>query len=336
MALRALVLVAITTVAAVVLVASAGAGRTAVAANAKTFTDPEGDADDGLAPDFTSVAVSNDDEGTLTFQVTVPNRSSWADDDFVGVYLNTDGKTSTGCSNTHGGDYTLAFLGKAATLTNYFVLLHCKGKDYDTSTLQGSFKASLDLAAHTLTFSVNRRDIGSPKRISMFLISTSQDAKYLDIAPDSGDWSYDVIAPPAPTYRDGFAEPGQEKPHAAPVPAKARTVQVLVRWEDPADTFDLTGVELIDASGRATPARIARVRRPDKLCSLAGCRTRRGTLLIVDVVPKAKATAGFDPFGQAAARRIRFTVRSKHVTHQTHVRTEVVAKKSAERKRLFA
>lgn len=309
---------------ALVLAAAAGG------VNSKTFTDPSGDSE--LAPDITSVEVSNDDEGTLTFRVTVPNRDTWAPDDFVGVYLNTDGNASTGCVNTHGGDYTLTFLGKAATLTNYFVLLHCKGGDFDTNTLQASFKGALDRAGHALSFSVNRRDIGSPNRLSMFLISTSQDAAYLDVAPDTGDWAYDVIAPPAPTYRDAFAKPGQAKPHAATIAPNARTVQVLVRWESPADTFDVTGVQLVDAKGAITPARIARIRRPDKLCSLTGCHTRKGTSLIVDVVPTK--TAGLSPSSTLAARRIRFSVRSKHVTKQTHVRTEVVAKKSSERKRL--
>jgi len=304
--------------AVVALVFTAAAGGV----NSKGFTDPSGDSE--LAPDITSVAVSNDDEGTLTFRVTVPNRDTWAPDDFLGVYLNTDGNISTGCANTHGGDYTLAFLGKAATLANYFVLMHCKGGHFDTRTLQASFKGTLDLAGHALTFSVNRRDIGSPKRLSLFLISTSQDAKYLDVAPDTGDWAYDVIAPPAPTYQDSFAKSGQAKPHAATLAPDARTVQVILRWESPADRFDLTGVQLADANGDLVRARIARIRRPDKLCSLSGCQTRKGTSLLVDVVPTKtnSVTAG------TAARRIRFSVSSTHVSEHTHVRTEVVAKSS--------
>jgi hypothetical protein len=309
-------------VAALVLTAAAGA------VNSKGFTDPPGDSE--LAPDITSVAVSNDDEGTLTFRVTVPTRDTWAPDDFLGVYLNTDGNTSTGCANTHGGDYTLAFLGQAATLTNYFVLLHCKGGDFDTSTLQASFKGTLDLAGHALTFSVNRRDIGSPKRLSVFLISTSQDAKYLDVAPDTGDWAYDVVAPPAPTYQDSFAKSGQAKPHAAAIAPDARTVQVIVRWESPADTFDVTGVQLVDAKGAVMRARIGRIRRPDKLCSLSGCQTRKGTSLVVDVVPTKTQSVS----AGTAARRIRFSVSSKHVSKHARVRTEVVAKTSSHHKRL--
>jgi hypothetical protein len=310
--------------AVVALVLTAAAGGV----NSQGFTDPPGDSE--LAPDITSVAVSNDDEGTLTVRVTVPNRGTWAPDDFLGVYLNTDGNASTGCVNTHGGDYTLAFLGKAATLTNYFFLLHCRGSAFDTSTLQASFKGTLDLAGHALTFSVNRRDIGSPKQLSMFLISTSQKAKYLDVAPDSGDWPYDVIAPPAPTYQDSFAKPGQAKLHAATIAPSARAVQVLVRWENPADTFNVTGVQLVDAKGAVTPARIARIRRPDKLCSLSGCHTRKGTSLLVDVVPTKTQSVS----AGTAARRIRFSVSSTNVSQQTHVRTEVVAKKSSSGKRL--
>jgi hypothetical protein len=163
----------------------------------------------------------------------------------------------------------------------------------------------------------------------MFLITTSDNAKYLDVAPDTGDWAYDVLAPPAPTYQDSFAKAGQAKAHAATLAPGARSVQVLVRWQSPADSFDVSGVQLVDANGGVTPARIARIRRPDKLCSLTGCHTRKGTLLLVDVVPTKTGSVS----AAADARRIRFSVSGTRVSERTHVRTEVVAKKSG-RKRL--
>lgn len=327
-----------TVAAAAALVASAGGGPLSRHSNATTFTDPSGDAAGGAAPDMTTVAVANDDEGTLTFRVVVPNRSSWAPEDFVGIFMDTDGNPGTGCPS--GSDYTIVFLGRAATTENFFVLLHCTNGVYDTGTLQGSFIGSLDLAGTALSFSVNRRDIGSPERITFSLVASGQGGNEPnDYAPDIGlgDWTYDVLAPSLPTYRDIFGKTGAAKGHSAPIPQKARAVQVLVRWQNPVDTFDVSGVQVIDGNRTVSPARIARVRRPDKLCSFSGCQTRRGTSLLVDVAglpPAPRTTSGLDSTGlegEAERRRIRFTVRGKKVTGRTQVRTEVVAKTRSKR-----
>jgi hypothetical protein len=57
-------------------------------AGSASFTDPTGDA--GVAPDITSVTVSNDDQGLITFRITVPNRSTLGPDDAIAVPLGTD------------------------------------------------------------------------------------------------------------------------------------------------------------------------------------------------------------------------------------------------------
>jgi len=61
---------------------------TRAAAGSSSFADPTGDA--GVAPDIASVTVSNDDQGLITFRITVPNRSSLGPDDAVAVPLGTD------------------------------------------------------------------------------------------------------------------------------------------------------------------------------------------------------------------------------------------------------
>jgi hypothetical protein len=61
---------------------------TRASAGSSSFSDPTGDA--GVAPDITSVTVSNDDQGLITFRITVPNRSSLGPDDAVAVPLGTD------------------------------------------------------------------------------------------------------------------------------------------------------------------------------------------------------------------------------------------------------
>ena len=89
---------------AAVLVAACIAGTAGAASrsNSQTFTDPIGDS--GNAPDVTTVTVSNDDTGLITFRVVVPNRAQLADPDGVFVLLNTDGSLSNGMS---GFDYVV-------------------------------------------------------------------------------------------------------------------------------------------------------------------------------------------------------------------------------------
>ena len=87
---------ALAVVAAIALGASA-----AVASNAQTFTDSTGE--DPAAPDITSVAVSNDDTGLVTFQVNVANRPALTPDMLFLVFV--DSIPGEGDSESFGADY---------------------------------------------------------------------------------------------------------------------------------------------------------------------------------------------------------------------------------------
>src|ERR671936_2499286 len=58
------------------------------AAGSESFTDPTGDS--GVAPDITSVTVANDDDGLLTFRVTIANRTALSADELIAVLIATD------------------------------------------------------------------------------------------------------------------------------------------------------------------------------------------------------------------------------------------------------
>ena len=62
--------------------------------NSQTFTDSTGE--DPNAPDITTIDVSNDDAGLITFKINISNRPTLTDDMVVLVYLDTDRKASTG------------------------------------------------------------------------------------------------------------------------------------------------------------------------------------------------------------------------------------------------
>ena len=63
-------------------------------ANSTSFVDSTGDS--GSAADISSTAVSNDDQGVVTFAIGIANRPQLLPTDFVQVFANTDGGWSTG------------------------------------------------------------------------------------------------------------------------------------------------------------------------------------------------------------------------------------------------
>lgn len=75
-------------VGAVLLVAMLCLAGGGAASGSGSFTDPAGDS--GIAPDITSVTVSNDDRGLLTFRVTIANRTALGPDDLIAVLIATD------------------------------------------------------------------------------------------------------------------------------------------------------------------------------------------------------------------------------------------------------
>ncbi len=71
--------------------------------NSKTFADATGE--DPTAPDITSVALSNDDAGKITFQVNVSNRPAFTQDMYFLIFLDTDRNAATGNPDFNGADY---------------------------------------------------------------------------------------------------------------------------------------------------------------------------------------------------------------------------------------
>lgn len=71
-------------------------------ANSTSFVDPTGDS--GQAGDISSVTVSNDDQGVVTFSIGFANRPQLLSTDYEQVFANTDGGSSTG---DHGFDVAI-------------------------------------------------------------------------------------------------------------------------------------------------------------------------------------------------------------------------------------
>ena len=85
--------------AAVVAVAPAGA------ANTVTYQDSTGE--NPAAPDITTIVVSNNDTGMISFKINIPNRAQLTRDILVDILLDTDANPATGDPDLLGADYAI-------------------------------------------------------------------------------------------------------------------------------------------------------------------------------------------------------------------------------------
>jgi hypothetical protein len=180
-----------------------------------TFADSAGELAGG--PDITAVTVSNDDRGTLTFSIAVPNRPALTQDMGVVVFLDTDLNASTGDPSLLGADYAIDYEGGTADLAKW------NGSGWDSSVPQSSLVSSYSSGA---TLKLNVADLGGISAFNFFVgFAEMQDGSPVaDFAPDLGHatWNYQVaIAPPVTTTPAKPASPPAHKnPPAKKKPAK--------------------------------------------------------------------------------------------------------------------
>jgi hypothetical protein len=171
-------------------------GSTRAAANSATFTDSVGE--DANAPDITTVAVSNDDAGAITFTINISNRPALTPDMFVLVFLDTDRNANTGDVDSLGADYVIQLISGAVDLFQW------NGSDYAPATSQTSLTFAYGTAGATIHISA--ADLNKTKAFNVGVIAVSGvtfdaagnanfDNIHRDVAPDPGHgfWSYDVL-----------------------------------------------------------------------------------------------------------------------------------------------
>ena len=81
------------------------ASPTVGAANSATFTDSSGE--NPAAPDITTIVVTNDDAGMISFKISVPNRPTLGPDFELDVLVDTDSNAQTGDPSLAGTDYLI-------------------------------------------------------------------------------------------------------------------------------------------------------------------------------------------------------------------------------------
>jgi hypothetical protein len=172
-----------------------GAARTTV--NSTTFADSSGE--DPNAPDITSVVVSNDDAGMITFKINISNRTALTPDMTVLLFLDTDQNATTGDpSNPAGSDYLIELDPGSVVLAKW------NGTDYATAPSQSSLTFAYDATGATIR--VGASDLDKTKGINLQAFAISGIAidasgnpdftnSHADTAPDQGHgfYSYKVV-----------------------------------------------------------------------------------------------------------------------------------------------
>ena len=174
---------------------SAAAIPSAASANSQTFQDSTGE--DAAAPDITTLVVSNDNAGLVTFRINVPNRPQQAQDLGVVMFLDSDSNQNTGDPESLGADFIIQYLRGEP------ILFRWDGSDFSLSATQSTLSASWSGGA---TIRINASQLNNARRLSFDALVVSglvfDDLGGLecpeatckrDFAPAIGFYQYQVV-----------------------------------------------------------------------------------------------------------------------------------------------
>jgi hypothetical protein len=243
-----------------------------------SFNDPA--ADSGPGPDITSVVVSNDDAGTITFKVTTANRPAPTEDYSMLIELDTDSNASTGKEGSEF--FLLAFAGDGSF--NVVLAEHTASG----VVVRISSSATGSYSAGVATVSVSKADLRNTSAFQFWVgvDDNPDDDSNWDAAPDDGTWSYRVATPSPPPPPLKLAA---GKPAAMPGPAKAGGAFTVAMTVTRSDDKPFTGAVACTAkAGAATLRAAGRAIAGSARCTMRLPKTAKGKRLTGSIT----ATAG--------------------------------------------
>jgi hypothetical protein len=259
-----------------------------VAANSTTYQDSTGE--DPQGADITTIVVSNDDSGMVTFRINIPNRPQLGQDIWIDLYVDSDANAMTGDPNTAGVDYVFQLIRGEINLYRW-----------DGTGFTRRFG---DPSAVTLTFSyqggvtirISAAELGNTRRFNFFTevvsgvvfdpVTAAPDCTncHLDSAPASsvGLYAYTVIvARPTLVVRRLTRTP------AAPAAGKTFSLRMTAARSDTGAVLQNGRVTCVARAGTARlRAQVARVQGRAVVCTWripanAKGRTFRGSVAVV-------------------------------------------------------
>jgi hypothetical protein len=191
------------TLAALVAVVALPAGATPskAAANQVTFDDSTGEAAD--APDITTVVVSNNNAGLITFKLSIPNKPVFTEDVLVNVDVDSDNNPATGDPTTLGADYAIQLYRGSADLFRW------DGTSFTRSATDPPQSSLVFSYAGGPQIKISAAELGNTTTLNFGAIAITgikldlngdpdfTNAK-ADLAPDPGHglWKYEVKTAP--------------------------------------------------------------------------------------------------------------------------------------------
>jgi hypothetical protein len=153
-------------------------------ASATVFNDTA--ADSGTAGDVTSLEVTNDARGRVTFRLTFGNRPNGLEpEDFVVVFLNTDRNAATG--DPEGDDFALQFSQGA------FLVRGWTGSQFAAVEAPEAVATS---RGGTITLTLPKADLGNTAGFEIVVFSVrivNNAIESGEAAPDAGEWMYQLV-----------------------------------------------------------------------------------------------------------------------------------------------
>jgi hypothetical protein len=141
------------------------ASPTVAAANSATFNDSTGE--DPTAPDITSIVVSNDDTGMLSFRINVPNRPELGQDMEVDLWVDTDQNVATGDPQVAGVDYVIQLVQGEVNLFRWDGTGFTRRfGDPSAVTLSFAYQGGV-------TVRISTNELGNTKQLRFFVIVAS-------------------------------------------------------------------------------------------------------------------------------------------------------------------
>lgn len=266
----------------------AGALPSSVSANSATFQDSTGE--DPAAPDITTIVVSNDDTGMISFRINVPNRPQLGQDMLIDLYVDSDNRANTGSLDLGGTDYVIQlFRGEIALFRWDGTNFTRRFGDPSAVTLTFAYNAGV-------TIRISAAELGNTKQLKFFTIVESGlvvdpvtgdlDGTNAvgDVAPGGGVGLYPfqvMIAKPTLVVRRLTTTP------AAPAAGKLFTMRLTAARSDTGAVLRNGRVTCVGRAGAARlQARVARVTGGAVVCTWlipanATGKTFRGSAAVV-------------------------------------------------------
>jgi hypothetical protein len=259
-----------------------------VTANSQNYTDSSGE--NPAAPDITTLTVSNDDAGIISFRINVPNRPQLGQDMVIDLFVNTDNNPNTGSLDFGGTDYVIELIQGEAQLfkwdgTNFTR----RFGDPPAISMSFSYQAGV-------TFRISAAELGNTTRLGFFVIVESGIAfdpltgapdftnAVADAAPGGGVGLYPyqvIVARPTLVVRSLRGTP------AAPRAGKTFTLRMVAGRSDTGAALQNGRTTCVGRAGKARlRAQLARVQGGAVVCTWlipanAKGRTFRGSVTVV-------------------------------------------------------